>query len=39
MDSLKKQLKVAPIEEFALHVNDTVFADVCVNAFVKIAKT
>jgi uncharacterized protein (UPF0261 family) len=38
MDSLKKQLKVAPIEEFALHVNDTVFADACVNAFVEIAK-
>ena len=39
MNSLKKQLKVAPIEEFALHVNDTVFADACVNAFVEIAKT
>ena len=39
MDSLKKQLKVAPIEEFRLHVNDTVFADACVNAFVEIAKT
>jgi uncharacterized protein (UPF0261 family) len=38
MDSLKKQLKVAPIEEFALHVNDSVFADACVNAFVEIAK-
>jgi uncharacterized protein (UPF0261 family) len=39
MDSLKKQLKVAPVEEFALHVNDTLFADACVNAFVEIAKT
>jgi len=39
IDSLKKQLKVAPIEDFALHVNDTVFADACVNAFVEIAKT
>ena len=38
MDSLKKQLKAAPVEEFALHVNDTVFADACVNAFVEIAK-
>jgi uncharacterized protein (UPF0261 family) len=37
MDSLKKQLKVAPIEEFALHVNDTLFADACVNEFVEIA--
>ena len=39
MDSLKKHLKAAPIEEFALHVNDTAFADACVNAFVEIAKT
>jgi uncharacterized protein (UPF0261 family) len=38
-DSLKKHLKAAPIEEFALHVNDTAFADACVNAFVEIAKT
>jgi len=38
MDSLKQHLKTAPIEEFALHVNDTVFADACVDAFVKIAK-
>ena len=39
MDSLKMHLKVAPIEEHALHVNDTVFADACVTAFVEIAKT
>ena len=39
MDSLKKQLKIAPVEEFSLHVNDTLFADACVNAFVEIAKT
>jgi uncharacterized protein (UPF0261 family) len=39
MGSLKKHLKAAPIEEFALHVNDTAFADACVNAFVEIAKT
>jgi len=39
IDSLKRRLKVAPIEDFALHVNDTVFADACVNAFVEIAKT
>jgi uncharacterized protein (UPF0261 family) len=39
MDSLKTHLKIAPIEEHALHVNDTVFADACVDAFVEIAKT
>jgi uncharacterized protein (UPF0261 family) len=38
MDSLKKHLKAAPVEEFALHVNDAGFADACVDAFVKIAK-
>ena len=37
-DSLKKHLKAAPVEELALHVNDTVFADACVDAFVKIAR-
>ena len=39
MESLKTHLKVAPIEEHALHVNDPVFADACVDAFVAIAKT
>ena len=39
MDSLKTHLKAAPIEEHALHVNDPVFADACVDAFVAIAKT
>jgi uncharacterized protein (UPF0261 family) len=39
MDSLKTHLQAAPIEEFALHVNDPVFADACVDAFVEIAKT
>lgn len=39
LGSLKKHVKAAPIEEFALHVNDTVFADACVDAFVEIAKT
>jgi uncharacterized protein (UPF0261 family) len=39
MDSLKRNLKVAAVEEFALHINDTVFADACVDAFVKIAKS
>ncbi len=39
MESLKKTLTVAPVEEFPLHVNDAVFADACVDAFVEIAKT
>ena len=39
MDALKSHLKGAPIEEHALHVNDTVFADACVDAFVEISKT
>jgi uncharacterized protein (UPF0261 family) len=39
MDSLKANLKVAPIEVHALHVNDPVFADACVDAFVAIATT
>ena len=39
MDFLKTHLKAAPIEEHALHVNDPVFADACVDAFVAIAKT
>jgi uncharacterized protein (UPF0261 family) len=39
MDSLKAHLKIALIEEHALHVNDPVFADACVDAFVAIAKT
>jgi uncharacterized protein (UPF0261 family) len=38
MDALKSHLKRAPVEEHALHVNDTVFADACVDAFVEIAK-
>ena len=39
MDSLKTHLKAASVEEFALHINDPVFADACVDAFVEIAKT
>jgi uncharacterized protein (UPF0261 family) len=39
MDSLKTHLKAAPIEAHSLHVNDIVFADACVDAFVEIAKT
>jgi uncharacterized protein (UPF0261 family) len=39
LDSLKKHLKAAPVEELPLHVNDAAFADACVDAFVEIAKT
>jgi uncharacterized protein (UPF0261 family) len=39
MDSLKMHLKAARIKELPLHVNDSSFADACVNAFVEIAKT
>ncbi len=38
-DSLKTHLKAARIEELALHINDSAFADLCVDAFVEIAKT
>jgi uncharacterized protein (UPF0261 family) len=39
VDSLKPRLKTASIEELPLHINDSAFADACVNAFVKIATT
>jgi len=38
VDSLKKQAKTARIDELMLHVNDTQFADACVDAFVESAK-
>jgi uncharacterized protein (UPF0261 family) len=38
-DSLKTHLKTARVEELAHHINDTAFADACVDAFVAIAKT
>jgi uncharacterized protein (UPF0261 family) len=38
IDSLKANLKLAPVEEFAQHVNDVTFADACVDAFAEIAK-
>lgn len=38
-DSLKAQLRTARIEELALHINDSTFADACVDAFVEIDKT
>jgi uncharacterized protein (UPF0261 family) len=37
VDSLKPRLKSASIEQLPLHINDTAFADACVDAFVKIA--
>jgi uncharacterized protein (UPF0261 family) len=37
VDTLKPHLKSASIEELPLHVNDSAFADACVDAFVKIA--
>jgi uncharacterized protein (UPF0261 family) len=39
VNSLKTHLKTAPVDEFALHINHTAFADACVEAFVKIAKS
>ena len=39
IDSLKPHLKSAQIEELPLHINDSAFADACVDAFVKIAAT
>ena len=38
-DSLKTHLKAVCIEELLLHINDSAFADTCVDAFVEIAKT
>jgi uncharacterized protein (UPF0261 family) len=37
VNSLKPQLKAARIDELALHINDSSFADACVDAFVEIA--
>ena len=38
-NSLKTHLKATRIEEMALHINDSTFADACVDAFVKMART
>jgi len=37
-DTLKSHLNGARIDELSLHINDPVFADACVDAFVEIAK-
>jgi uncharacterized protein (UPF0261 family) len=39
VDTLKSHLKTVRVDELALHVNDTAFADACVDAFVEIGKT
>jgi uncharacterized protein (UPF0261 family) len=39
VDSLRSNLKSGQIEELPLHINDNAFADACVDAFIKIAKT
>jgi uncharacterized protein (UPF0261 family) len=39
LNCLKPNLKSAQVEELPLHINDNRFADACVDAFVKIAKT
>ncbi len=39
VDSLKSNLKFGQIEELMLHINDNAFADACIDAFVKIAKS
>jgi uncharacterized protein (UPF0261 family) len=39
LNNLKPNLKSVTVEELPLHINDNKFADACVDAFVKIAKT
>jgi len=38
-DTLKSHLKSVRVEELALHVNDTAFADACVGAFLEMVHT
>ena len=38
VDTLKSQLKAAPVGELPLHINDIAFADACIDAFVEICK-
>jgi len=39
VDALKSHLTSGRVEELSLHINDIAFADACVDAFLKIAKT
>jgi uncharacterized protein (UPF0261 family) len=39
VDSLKAHVKGIRIDEFPLHINDSTFADACVNAFLELNKT
>jgi uncharacterized protein (UPF0261 family) len=39
VDSLRSNLKFGEIEELPLHINDNVFADACIDAFVKMVKS
>ena len=38
VDALKSHLKSVRVDELALHINDTAFADACVDAFVEIGQ-
>ena len=38
-DALKTHLKTARTDELALHINDRIFADACVDAFIEISRT
>jgi len=38
VDTLKSHLKSVRVDELALHINDTAFADACVDAFVEIGQ-
>jgi uncharacterized protein (UPF0261 family) len=38
VDTLKSHVKSVRVEELPLHVNDTAFADACVDAFLEIAQ-
>jgi uncharacterized protein (UPF0261 family) len=38
VDTLKSRLKSVRVEELSLHINDTAFADACVDAFLEMAQ-